>query len=658
MADTVDVRVRDLYLTMMTIINVRSTEYDVLTTNYDSGRGVEEYPAALVKSAQHSRVIMIMTLDKFIRKIIAAASALNMTTGYYAVSDAFESVLFIRFEPINWDSWSPVSKRISQLRSDLYGSGLSPELNFNEYVLGCFESMDILSQLMDEHANSKNGSTIWSPSEVLRSVPGRTFLLPHGPVMFAQTRLQIPRLVLQQYNNTSRNFETIVDFDFTSGIWSDSTIQNLKWRLGQVPHDTHPCGYDNDQCSRSGRILTIVVGTVASCTFTLVALIVCTAISDMALKFPALYSNHSVVTFSIAPPPPVDPCSPMEIGMVIEGMSELFVKPGRSDEEGTPVILTPACPLPFVAIADFARELNILTLACGPARSNSKRSPTSLLTYRGQSEAVGVGLTSLLDRFGWKKLSIMVDTVDVRVRDFILAVMNPLKVRATQFDVLTTNYDSGKGLEEYPAALVASAEHSRVILIMTLDRFIRKILAVASDLYMTTGYYLMEESATFHNGSTSWSSEEVLRRAAGRTFDLPNGRVQFSQSGQRIPQVVLQQYNKISKDFETTANFDYASSTWNDAALQNLNWKLGQVPRDYHPCGYRNDQCPQSSRQTLTAVIGTVAACIVILLPLLVWWIRQVVHDDVWWFLQDEIVRTARRASGQSYKSAVKMCAL
>ncbi|OQV18412.1 hypothetical protein BV898_07615 [Hypsibius exemplaris] len=757
MLDMVDVRVRDFLLGIMISLKIRMTSYDVLTTNYNSRRGLEEYPPALVASAQHSRVILIMTLDKFIRKILAAAADLDMTTGYYVyiypystqipfeppiiwkyrsenITDTlyttFESVLVIRFEPVNWDSWSTVSDRISQLRKKLFnGTDLPEEFNFNENVLGCYESVDVLSQ------------------------------------------------------NTA-------DFNYTSRTWNDTAIQNLKWKLGQVPLDYHPCGYRNDQCPQSSRrVTTGTVGAVSACTVILILFVIwwireaernshwwllsgktlqairvletlsrfmpfhtnmkpcssflkvivslflasgqfdsCsgrlrfiiltvsdapsigvksmlpgfrTAISDMALKFPTLYGNHSVVNVNIDRPPPADPCSPMEIGLMIERMSDVFVKPERPGEEGTPVILTPL-------IGDFARELNILTLACGPTKPNPDRFPSSLFTFVGGSEAVGVGLTGLLDTFSWRKLSVMVDLVDARVRDQIFAIMISVNVRVTHYDVLTTNFNSQQGMEDYPNALRASAQHARVILIMTLDKFIRKILAVAADLDMTTGYYvfiyaysaqipfeppitwkyrreniseavtdafesvlvirfepinwdswspvssrisqlrsdlygtglsqelnfnenvlgcyesmdilsqLMNESAISNSGSTSWQASEVIRSAVDRTFVLPRGRVQFSSAGQRIPRVVLQQYNKTSRNFETLVNLDYAASAWHDSGMQTLQWKLGQVPLDYHPCGYHNDQCSQSARRTLAAIVGTVTACVAVLVLLVV----------------------------------------
>lgn len=79
--------------------------------------------------------------------------------------------------------------------------------------------------------------------------------------------------------------------------------------------------------------------------------------------------------------------------------------------------------------------------------------------------ALGQSLIALLRNFHWRKLSIMHDLANARVREAVRIVSVSLAVQAAQFDVTTTPFTS-TGADQadratYYNALIACAKHSR-----------------------------------------------------------------------------------------------------------------------------------------------------------------------------------------------------
>ena len=104
-------------------------------------------------------------------------------------------------------------------------------------------------------------------------------------------------------------------------------------------------------------------------------------------------------------------------------------------------------------------------LSSGPtdATTSPQRFPTVLSTFRGDSEALGLSLTRLLPLFNWRRLSVILDSIASRVRDFFRLILVPFGRLATKFDILTTTCtsNSSEGGKSYAQVLTESAQHSR-----------------------------------------------------------------------------------------------------------------------------------------------------------------------------------------------------
>jgi hypothetical protein len=92
-----------------------------------------------------------------------------------------------------------------------------------------------------------------------------------------------------------------------------------------------------------------------------------------------------------------------------------------------------------------------------------QRYPTTMMTYSGGAVSLGLSLTIFADMFHWRRLSILFDTVNVRVENTLRGIMLALNKRSVDFDILTTTFNSDAKADSlgYPAALTKAGQHSR-----------------------------------------------------------------------------------------------------------------------------------------------------------------------------------------------------
>jgi hypothetical protein len=101
-------------------------------------------------------------------------------------------------------------------------------------------------------------------------------------------------------------------------------------------------------------------------------------------------------------------------------------------------------------------------LLSGPSGvTDFKRFSTVLVTLPASSQDFGLALIQFSDMFQWKRLSVMSDTVHVRLNDLLKGIIQIFRKRAVDFDILTTQFDSASRDNPYPKALVKSSQHSR-----------------------------------------------------------------------------------------------------------------------------------------------------------------------------------------------------
>jgi hypothetical protein len=62
---------------------------------------------------------------------------------------------------------------------------------------------------------------------------------------------------------------------------------------------------------------------------------------------------------------------------------------------------------------------------------------------------------------------------------------------------------------------------------------------------------LLNESLK-NDTKAKWQPRNFVRQIINKTFSLSHRNVSFAADGRRIPQIVLQQYNKTLQDFEAT----------------------------------------------------------------------------------------------------------
>jgi hypothetical protein len=92
---------------------------------------------------------------------------------------------------------------------------------------------------------------------------------------------------------------------------------------------------------------------------------------------------------------------------------------------------------------------------------DNKRFPTTMMTLALSTYDVGLALVALSDMLQWKKLSLMCDTVHIRLNSILRGVTLAFTKRSADFDILTTRFISESIDNPYPEALTKSCQHSR-----------------------------------------------------------------------------------------------------------------------------------------------------------------------------------------------------
>ncbi|OQV16136.1 hypothetical protein BV898_09771 [Hypsibius exemplaris] len=283
-------RVEGILRGLLPLLEKRSLDINALVIKMDSTKDAVPfaYYDALWRAGNHSRIVVCGILPRGFRKLMAAAYDIGFTSDneyvfiYEHILDipgehppewkqgdnldlkvrkAFERVLVIRSQPINWTHADTLAERIVQRGSAMFGIPYDPENKFNEIALGCYESVELLSELINR--NNLTGQ-LSDPSAVMQHLKGQTFPLTLRSVTFGPTSARPPVIVLQKFNSSMATFQTISDFDIFSQVWFSNLMHGQLWQPGMIPLDRPVCGIHGERCAAKTSQSTTTIAAVVS----------------------------------------------------------------------------------------------------------------------------------------------------------------------------------------------------------------------------------------------------------------------------------------------------------------------------------------------------------------------------------------------------------
>ncbi|OQV22209.1 hypothetical protein BV898_03711 [Hypsibius exemplaris] len=283
---------------LLAALESRAHDIDSMIIQMDSTKDMKPqiYYRALWKAANHSRIILCDTLHEPLREMMATAFDLRMTDrNEYVfiyvyifqvpkekpaewndgddldlkVKTAFESMLIIRTEAFNWTQLDSLMQRIVRRGNDTYinkTSQYDPEyIKFNEFVLRCYESVELLATLLNETQFS--GDYRVNPAHFLNKLKNRTIALRYENFTFGPDGTRAANLVLQRFDTASATFTNLAPFTLkTRNPLGNLTSQQL-WPGRPLPSDRPFCGMHGERCQ--GAPLTS--STIAAATVSIAA---------------------------------------------------------------------------------------------------------------------------------------------------------------------------------------------------------------------------------------------------------------------------------------------------------------------------------------------------------------------------------------------------
>ncbi|OQV16133.1 hypothetical protein BV898_09768 [Hypsibius exemplaris] len=286
-------RVEGLLRGLLPLLERRSMDIDALVIKMDSTLEVlpKAYYSALWRAGNHSRIIVCGILNRELLELMAAASDIGFISGNnyvfihvyglevpgeqppgwkemggidLKVREAFERLLIVRSQPLNWTQAEPLTERIVQRINTMFGIPYDAENKLNEFAIGCYESVELLSDVLNR--SGLDGHSI-DPGVFMQQLKGQTFQLTLRNVSFGPGTTRPPTIVLQKFNSLMATFQIIAKLNPSSRAWSTGdSIQGELWN-GVVPPDRPLCGIHGERCqAQTSTAITIgiVVAVIAT----------------------------------------------------------------------------------------------------------------------------------------------------------------------------------------------------------------------------------------------------------------------------------------------------------------------------------------------------------------------------------------------------------
>ncbi|XP_055357331.1 atrial natriuretic peptide receptor 1-like [Paramacrobiotus metropolitanus] len=453
------------------------------------------------------------------------------------------------------------------------------------------------------------------------------------------------------------------------------------------------------------------------------------AIDNMRQKYRGLYEDYSETHLAIEDN--ATACR-IEGNVIVLNLLQQWYGSGVFNQNGLTVILTSVCAPAYLVIGDFAREMDLLTVACGSVEI-SQRYPNAIAVTLGSVKTYAEAYTTVMSHFQWRTVAVINDRLSqsvfgARSTEMCRGPVERLQDLAAEFNFLIVDTDSTLG--SFRKALQEARQHSRVILCCTLHTGMRRLLADAYDLNMTSGdhvfvylyefqipleyplswqhddaldekvWYGIQSVISIRSAVVDWTKYDATAEAInarrkeifgtqpnpenkfnefamicyeaaevlsyglnatlnsdqtiltndngmlhiernqftksiiGKTLHLSFRDASFLPSGQRRPEIVVQQFNALANDFVDVFHYDSVSRSLIPVPGRSIEWPSGIKPVDRPVCGMRGELCGTNWKPGTTVAI-VIVAVVVLVITFICCRIRRARHATRWWEIKE-----------------------